>query len=178
VFVKSVEKGNRSSLWTMSVDGRLARRLTRGSIDLEPSWAPNGRTIAFLRIDPKTYQGAIWEIRPDGSGLHRLSRLKNVAEPIWSPDGGRLLVHDGSTIYTVRTDGTNRRALAHLSKDARGAVEDPLPAWSPDGRWIAFSQFRHGAIERSDIWIVRADGKALRRITRSPGMDTDPSWAS
>ena len=178
VFVKSAETGNRSSLWTMNVDRRLARRLTRGNIDLEPSWAPNGRRIAFLRIDPKTYQGAIWEVRTDGSGLHRLSRLKNVTEPIWSPDGSRLLVHDSKTIYSVRSDGTNRQAIAHLSKDIKGAVEDPQPAWSPNGTWIAFCQLRHEAVEGSDIWIVRAVGTGLHRITRSPGKDTDPSWAS
>lgn len=176
--VKSAAKGNGSSLWIVRVDGGTAQRVTHGSIDLEPSWAPNGRTIAFLRVDPKTYQGGIWVVRPDGSGLHRiLSRLKNVSEPVWSPDGSRLLVHDSRAIYSVRPDGGDRQTIARLSADARGAVEDPQPVWSPDGRWVAFCQLRSGGVEGSDIWIVRADGARPLRVTRSTGVDTDPSWA-
>jgi len=178
VLVKAAAKGTGSSLWIVGVDGGTARRVTNGSIDLEPSWAPNGRTIAFLRVDPKTYQGGIWIVRPDGSGLHRiLSRLKNISEPVWSPDGRRLLVHDSRTLYSVRPDGSDRRTIAGLSADARGALEDPQPAWSPDGRWIVFCQFGNKTVEGSHIWIVRADGTRLRRVTRSTGVDTDPSWA-
>jgi TolB protein len=177
-FVRSAATGNGSSLWIVAASGGDARRVTHGSIDLEPSWAPNGRTIAFVRVDPGTYQGGIWLVRPDGSGLRRiLSRLKNISDPVWSPDGSRLLVHDSHAIYTVRLDGSRRRELVRLSVDARGAVEDPQPAWSPDGHWIAFCQLRSKGVEGSDIWIVRSDGTGLRRVTRSPGVDTDPSWA-
>jgi TolB protein len=176
--VKSAAKGNGSSLWIVRVDGGTALRVTQGSIDLEPSWAPNGRTIAFLRVNARTYQGGIWVVRPDGSGLHRiLSRFKNISEPVWSPDGTRLLVRDSRAIYSVTPAGGDRRTIARLSADARGAVEDPQPAWSPDGRWVAFCQLRSRGVEGSDIWIVRADGTRLRRLTRSPGVDTDPSWA-
>lgn len=178
VFVKAA-KGSGSSLWIVGVDGGTARRVTHGSTDLEPSWAPNGGTIGFLRVDTTTFQGGIWVVRPDGSGLHRiLSRLKNIGEPVWSPDGSRLLVHDSRTMYSVRPDGRDRRTIARLSADPRGAREDPQPAWSPDGRWVVFCQLRNKGVEGSDIWIVRADGTGLRRVTQSTGVDTDPSWAS
>ncbi len=177
VFVRAATRTNLSSLWTVRADGSGPRRLTVGGIDLEPSWSRDGRAIAFVRIDPKGYQSGIWLVRPDGGGLHRiLVGLKNVTEPVWSPDGGRLLVEDGRAIYGVRPDGGGRRRIAVLSADATGAMEDPQPAWSPDGRWIVFCQLRRSVVGRSDLWLVRPDGTGLRRLTRAPELDRDPSW--
>jgi TolB protein len=144
---------------------------------LEPSWSPDGRTIAFARVNPKSYQSGIWLVRPDGSRLRRiLIGVKNATDPVWSPDGTHLLVEDGRTLYRVRPDGSGLRRIAQLSGDARGAIEDPQPAWSPDGRSIVFCQMRVGALGRSDLWTVRSDGTGLRRLTRAPELDRDPTW--
>ena len=178
VFVQTFASGKRASLWIVGADGGASRRITQSGIDIEPSWAPDGGTIAFLRIDPKTYRGAIWSVRPDGSGAHRiLPGLHNAGEPVWSPDSRALLVQDNRAIYSVRPDGTGRRTIVRLARNARGAVEDPQPSWSPDAHWIAFCQLRNEAVEASNIWIVRADGTGLRRVTHSSEFDTDPSWA-
>jgi len=175
VFARAA--GNRSSLWIVDRAGRHVRRLTRGSIDLEPSWAPGGRTIAFVRIDPSTFQSGIWLVRPDGTGLQRiLSGWRGVTAPVWSADGTHLLVEDGRALYSTRPTGGGRRLLARLAHDPNGAFEDPAPAWSSDGTLVAFCQFRRGAAGASDIWVVRADGSGLRRLTHSPGLDTDPAW--
>lgn len=176
VVVRSAARGNGSSLWIVRVASGRATRITHGSIDLEPSWAPHGGTIAFLRVDPKTYRGAIWEVQANGSGLRRMP-LENVSEPVWSPDGSRLLVHDSGAIYTVLPDGTDRKTVVTLAHDRQGAVEDPQPSWSPDGRWIAFCQLGDKPVEGSSIWIVRVDGSGLRRVSGSADFDTDPSWA-
>jgi Tol biopolymer transport system component len=170
--------GGQSSLWVMSADGRSRRRLTRGHNDLQPSWSPDGRTIAFLRVSRTNFQGGIWLMRPDGSGARRiLRRLRNVTAPVWSPGGGRLLITDARALYSVRPDGGDRRRIVRLSADVRGARQDPQAAWSPDGRWVVFSQLRPTEARASDIWIVRSDGSGRRRLTTSPGLDTDPSWA-
>jgi TolB protein len=174
VFVRT--SGGQSSLWVVSADGRSRRRLTRRHDDLQPSWSPDGRAIAFLRVSRK-FQGGIWLIRPDGSGARRILRgLRNVTAPVWSPGGGRLLISDGRALYSVRANGRDRRLILRLAVDARGARQDPQAAWSPDGRWVVFSQFRHTEARASDIWIVRSDGSGRRRLTTSPGLDTDPSW--
>jgi Tol biopolymer transport system component len=178
-FVRSPPATSSPSSWIAVIDagGTRLRQLTHGAVDLEPSWAPDGHTIAFLRVDPRTYASSIWLVRPDGSGLHRiLADLKNVTEPVWSPSGSRLLVQDGRTLYSVQPGGGDLRVLAQLSTDSKGAREDPQPAWSPDGRWVVFCQLRAGAFGRSDLWIVGANGKDLRRLTSSPGLDTDPTW--
>lgn len=175
----SAVTGNRFSLWVVGAGGGGARRLTAGAIDLEPSWSPNGRLIAFVRVDPASYQSGVWLVRPDGGGLRMLRvGITNATEPVWSPGSARLLVEDGRAIYSVRPDGGGVRKVVSLSADAQGAVEDPQPAWSPDGRWIVFCQFRAGVVGRSDLWLVRPDGTGLRQLTRSPELDRDPSWGS
>ena len=54
------------------------------------------------------------------------------------------------------------------------------PQVSPDGRWIVFV-LRETDLEankgRTDLWLVRADGTALRRLTSHPEGDSNPRWA-
>lgn len=177
VYARSAVTGNLSSLWIVGVGGGKSRRLTTGATDLQPSWSRDGRSIAFTRVDAATYRSGIWLVGPDGHGLRRiLARIKNATEPVWSPDGRRLLVEDGRVLYSVRADGSGLRRITALAADAQNAVEDPQAAWSPDGRWIVFCQRRAGATGRSDLWIARSDGRGLRRLTRSPELDRDPSW--
>lgn len=82
-------------------------------------------------------------------------------------------------IYTI--DLASRR-VARLSGSPQWS--ETTPRWSPDGRWVAFASNRahhQGASpERGtpdvDLYLIRADGTGLRRVTTSPGNDNDPSW--
>ncbi len=60
---------------------------------------------------------------------------------------------------------------------------DESPRWSPDGQSIAFSSNRahYGAEPEAgtpdlDVYVMRADGTQVRRLTTDPGNDQDPSW--
>lgn len=60
---------------------------------------------------------------------------------------------------------------------------DESPRWSPDGRWVAFTSNRahYGPGAESgapdlDVYVMRADGSQVRRVTTDPGNDHDPSW--
>ena len=48
------------------------------------------------------------------------------------------------------------------------------PAWSPDGRRIAFASGRDGNFE---IYVINADGSRQRRLTRNTGRDVGPVWS-
>lgn len=53
-------------------------------------------------------------------------------------------------------------------------------AISPDGRWVAYVvtvRDRESNLNKSDVWLVSADGGQLRRITRGPRADRAPRWA-
>ena len=61
--------------------------------------------------------------------------------------------------------------VADLSKNA---ADDFAPAWSPDGRRIAFVSNRDG---NDEIYVMNADGTAVTRLTMNPGEDGGPIWS-
>ena len=48
------------------------------------------------------------------------------------------------------------------------------PAWSPDGRKIAFTSERDG---NSEVYVMNANGSGQRNLTRDPAYDADPTWS-
>jgi Tol biopolymer transport system component len=55
-----------------------------------------------------------------------------------------------------------------------GSESDTRPAWSPDGKWIAFSSSRKG---NPDLWMISSDGRELVQLTKSPAAETSPTWS-
>jgi Tol biopolymer transport system component len=53
-------------------------------------------------------------------------------------------------------------------------VGDDAPSWSPDGKRIAFTSFRHG---RAEIYVVNSDGSGERRLTTNPAADDLATWS-
>jgi Tol biopolymer transport system component len=124
----------------------------------------------------------IYLVRPDGTGLTRLTRNRvSDHSPVWSPNGRRIAFvsdRDGDEeIYLMRADGKRLRQLTRNGRRADGtAIADLLPAWSPDGRRIAFASNR--ARGQLDIYVVNVDRTGLRRLTRTRrAIDVAPAWS-
>jgi TolB protein len=170
-----------NTLYVVNADGSGLRRLTLRVPEGTPQttgrprggqlvWSPDGRTIYFGR----------YLVRTDGSGARRLPHIPLTA--VWSPDGRRIAFagrgarpksgpccySSHSDIYVMNADGSGTRKLTH---NARYNAE---PAWSPDGRKIAFRSTRNG---NRDIYVMNADGSGKRNLTRHPARDGSPSWS-
>ncbi len=133
-------------------------------------WSPDGRRIAYMstrggRMD-------LYLLDLTGGDLRRLTDGRGFNEwPSWSPDGLTIAfasTRDGITkppgnghlqrdLYTIRSDGTDLRRLTNLA----GFNGDP--AWSPDGKRIAFGSDRDGGF---DLFTMAADGSDQRPLTR------------
>jgi hypothetical protein len=71
-------------------------------------------------------------------------------------------------VYTARSDGSSAVDVS------RNPAADTHPAWSPDGRTIAFASDRSGS---EQIWAMNADGSGQRQLTAVPGHSTAPAWS-
>ena len=166
-----------------------------GSLLGLPSWSPDGAQLAYTAgtLDPATQQmaGAITVVGQDGSGLRQIAGPGDVMWPSWSPDGASISYTALSrtsnslaglrsiSIDTVHPDGTNQRSLTR--DQVKLAL---LPAWSPDGRQMAFtgSQGIGAAGIDNAIYVMNADGSNLRTVVQgAPGLAADvvaaPSWS-
>jgi Tol biopolymer transport system component len=76
---------------------------------------------------------------------------------------------NGEALFVIRPDGTGERRIF------RPQAGDTYlsPAWSPDGKWIAFIP----GPPRKGVWMMRANGSSLHRITVGKGVPQNPSWS-
>jgi hypothetical protein len=171
-------------IYVISVEDGVIDNLTdNDEKDRQPTWSPNGAYIAFTS-DRESRPGLlqIWQMAADGTGARQLTEEPRSYAPDWSPapsDVNNLdkemiiFVSDrggDADLFIMDADGQNERLLT--TRD--DAAEDRNPAWSPDGKWIAFSSNRDS--DTFEIFLIRPDGDDLRQITTGQG-DTDyPHW--
>lgn len=158
-FDRGTGSADGPDIYVMNADGSGVRQLTSGTtFDANPVWSPDGRKMAFYR------DGSIWVMNAaDGSAATKLT--DSGAHPSWAPGGDRITFWSGISgkwgVYVMNADGSG---LARLTSDTMNASN---PAWSPDGRSIAF-QGDEG------IYIMNANGSNVRRVAR--GGQT-PTWS-
>lgn len=164
-------------------DGSGAQPLLAGRWhDYNASLSPDGSWVTFT--SERSGSADIWRVKPDGTALERL-----VAGPafddqaVLSPDGARLaFVSDRSGQADIWVLDLATRALANVTNHPGG---DFRPAWSPDGRWLAFTSDRASAQTKFNfstqhstaLYLVRPDGRELRRLGALGAFEGSPGWS-
>jgi Tol biopolymer transport system component/imidazolonepropionase-like amidohydrolase len=85
-----------------------------------------------------------------------------------SPDGRTIALDLVGALWTVGISGGAATRILEDGYDAR------MPAWSPDGRQLAFQAYRSGTWA---IWTMNADGRNVRQVTSGPFDDREPHWS-
>ena len=170
-------------IYKIDINGKNLQKLTnQGKFNHSPAWSPDGQSIAFHSIGNEGF--GIYVMDADGKNPRQLIDQRHgdgfPLHPAWSPDGKQIACtvsnRDGSGIYIMDTDGQNLRRVSPLGTWSHN------PAWSLDGKWIAYDGFV-GEIPNPQnpnhvrhIFIVSVEGSEPRQITQHPGQHSSPEW--
>jgi Tol biopolymer transport system component len=159
------------------------------------SWSPDGHSVILLGCpgDPASpyrlpLHFHLCVVSSDGRTQERLIDPPIAPFVEWSPDSRRIVfassyedperdsppVQRGvqapkSAIYVLDVGSRRTTRVTPLG-------DNMFPAWSPDGRRIAFSGDVDDAANR-DIYIVDSDGRNMRRLTTTATIDVQPEWS-
>lgn len=142
-------------------------------------WSPDGqRLVYYSALIRPGGENTFWVCAMDADGsnitvLVEAPKGQLHAEPVWSPDGRRIAFRDDRDgNYDIYVLDLETGEEINVSDSPAADIE---PAWSPDGQWIAFGSMREGS-PNFDIYIMRADGTDLRRLTDHLDKDSYPVW--
>jgi len=144
-------------------------------VEAGPRFSPDGKLIAFGWNGPARDNFDIY-VKQVGHSGEPLRLTRDTALdlcPEWSPDGGEIafvrFTGEVTSIYIVPSLGGAERKLYEL----RAPSVPSYLSWSPDGRWLAFSE--RGAVESpSRIYLLSLDTRQTIPLTSpSPGTEGD-----
>ena len=160
---------DRDEIYLMRRNGRALRRLAPG---IEPSWSPDGQSLAYVRssrilVVARAAGGQRRSITVDPTG--------QIEWPTWSPDGRQIVFSELQTsalpvseqLFVVGSDGTGLRRLTTTIEN------DHSPAFTPDGRRIAYA---HWGV-KPGIWLVNRDGGNPHQLVALRGWAFGLGWS-
>jgi serine/threonine protein kinase len=181
----SNERGN-MDIYRLRVGGSNPANLTADHVgdDYDPAMSPDGERIAFVS---ERDGGGIFIMGATGESPRRISDVGY--DPAWSPDGGSIVYTTervtnpyGRTGYGLLwvvdlTTGERRRLdTSGPDGDMNGNSADAVePAWSPDGKRIAYWAVNSG---RRDIFSIAAEGGDRVALTDDVFSDWNPFWSA
>jgi TolB protein len=154
----SNQSGN-EDIFVQSLSSRRPTQITHDpGDDFGPVWSPNGREVAFYGVRDGVRH--IFVMRATGRDVVQVTHdTLQSNQPQWAPDGERLVYY--------RRDAANRDRLMIVARNADSTWGEPKTvidefgtgvSWSPDGRWLAFSD------PTGQIRLVSPDGGPSRLL--------------
>jgi len=171
-FVSNRDQAGNTEIYVMNADGSNVQRLTNNpAADTTPTWNPQGTQIAF--VSDRSGSPQIWVMGVDGLGQRQLTHESYADRPTWSP------APYNEVAYAAKTGpGQDIKILDLATREVRqltfGEGTNESPAFSPNGRHIAFSSTRSG---KTQIFTMSRTGQDLKQITRT-GNNNQPDWSN
>jgi len=158
---RGIDPKEAADVWVKAVDGDELRRLTNTPQFHEamPAWSPDGRQIAYYRLEG-IQNGGVFLVSPLGGPERRIADQGGA--PAWTPDG-QSLVMTGATVdeqgifLQVLETGARKRLT-----DSPPGFSDEFPKVSPDGKTVAFAREK---APQSALFVVPITGGAPTQLT-------------
>ncbi len=171
-IVVTISGAGLNESWVYDV-ARATRRQLPGPQTTDPIWTPDGESVTYALFGEDFGVTALAQVSADGTGkldtLVPAERLQ--AAHSWSPDGERLAYYQinpatARDIFLLPRGGT---PTAFLSTPAN----ERSPAFSPDGRWIAYTSDETG---RDEVYLAPSDNPEARQQISTAG-GRAPVWS-
>lgn len=176
-------------IYVTDSNGQNAKAITsRPSPNIDPSWSPDGATIAFIGSPYGTTSQADYEVYTVPSAGGTATRLTNDGfidnDPYFSPDGKTLAfltqtLPPGSPGKPLGTWGIRKLNLAGASPQAIPSIViddgqiNSKPDWSYDGTLIRFHRTVYFGSGKFTLAEVRPDGSGLHDLTPNQGWNNE-----
>jgi Tol biopolymer transport system component/DNA-binding winged helix-turn-helix (wHTH) protein len=160
--------GNNSGIYIAMIGGEKPLRLT--DFGLAPAWSPDGRQVAFVRRKGEKELSAIYVVPALGGTPRQLYTgyidATFIESLSWSPDGESLAfaqrepdnIHAWIALLSL-ADNSTRPLTSSSPQD-----HDFIPAFSPDGRSVAFARGSNSGVA-NDLFVIPAKGGEAKRLT-------------
>jgi Tol biopolymer transport system component len=166
------------SIQIVDLDTGLLRELVEAnpySCPWPTDWSSRGWILFETFYDDAPSHGNLYKIRPDGEDLTRLTNFGGsayISSSTWV--GGSIL---STKINFMGPSGIVKR-------DGGGANKEMLQKGyaydldiSPDGSWFAYTHRPENGARNNELFVMRTDGSAKRRITRTAQSEDEPVWS-
>ena len=171
VYTSQLFTFSNSNIYSMGPNGDDKTPLTLNAVDdYDPTWSPSGRQILF--VSEREGQPDIYIMDGDGGNQRRVrDNHSHRTSPTWDPNGQRFAYSwhlEGIWIY----DFVNR-SLEYV-------VDGANPAWSPDGRYIAFIRGGSGSVgwEGASLYVIDLETGIESKLAEGILLSelSDPAW--
>ncbi|HEU5398255.1 MAG TPA: S41 family peptidase, partial [Gammaproteobacteria bacterium] len=162
----------RGDLFTLPAEHGNTRDLTQtsGAKEENASWSPDGKWIAYQTDVSGEEEIAI---RPSEGGAEQVLtefRTGYFYRPLWSPDGSKLAFSDN--LHQLWYLDVKSRKAVKVSQDKFSEIHDYT--WSPDSRWLAWSQQRDN--QQPGIWLYNLEAAKSTLVSSRFDADFNPAF--
>ncbi len=184
-------------IYKTDINGADVIALTALGYHGRPAWSPDGKQIAFISSNhDRDKKGGLYVMNNDGKNLRQVPVFAAGTfhnKCAWSPDGKQIAFSISTPqaqrdhLCVIDVSGKNFRQLTQggpLKEAGNFPLPLPLslpmidsPAWSPDGKWIAYVYSDTIFWQTADIYVIDAAGNELGKpLVQGVGMDVSPAW--